>query len=214
MKPNPNESLPIQVALNEALAAHQIESSATQREQWLVYLALIEKWNKTYNLTRVSDPMLALHTHLIDSLAVAPHLPGERIADIGAGAGLPGIPLAIFFPQRHFTLVDAVAKKTRFMTHVKLTLGLSNVSVLNVRAERYQPEASFDTVVSRAFASLSDFATWTGHWIHDQGQLLALKGQYPQTEIDALPDAWQVTNEVPLNVSEVGQRHLLTLTRR
>lgn len=149
----------------------------------LAFLKLIEKWNKAYNLTaiRAIEDMAGLH--LLDSLAVLPYIKGKRVIDIGTGAGLPGIPLAIFLPETQFTLLDSNAKKTRFVQQAVLELKLSNVDVRHTRAEAFYPEQKFDTAITRAFAALPVIMRTTSHLLSDQGVLLAMKGQNPRDEL-------------------------------
>lgn len=150
-----------------------------QIEQMLDFLKLIEKWNKTYNLTAIRDRESMVRLHLLDSLAIAPYLQGKRVVDIGTGAGLPGIPLAILLTEIEFVLLDSNAKKTRFVQQAILELKLDNVSVCHNRVEAYHPEQKFDTVITRAFASLSDIVALTAHLLNPDGVMLAMKGEVP-----------------------------------
>jgi 16S rRNA (guanine527-N7)-methyltransferase len=147
------------------------------------FLKLIEKWNKAYNLTAIRRREDMVRLHLLDSLAVLPHIKGKRAIDIGTGAGLPGIPLAIFLPEIQFTLLDSNAKKTRFVQQAVLELKLGNVDVLHSRVEDFQPEQKYDTVIARAFASLPLIVQLTAHLLGEQGVLLAMKGQNPRDEL-------------------------------
>jgi len=187
----------------------------TQAQAGLLdYLALIDKWNRVFNLTAVRDPRQMLSHHLLDSLAVLPHLHGVRVLDVGSGPGLPGIPLAIACPERRFTLLDSNGKKTRFMRQAAIELGLSNVEVIHARVENYHPPEGFDTVISRAFASITDFVTLAGPHCRQGGRLLAMKGRYPADELDALPGGFQVAAVHRLDVPELGaERHLVEITR-
>ncbi|MBL1260317.1 MAG: 16S rRNA (guanine(527)-N(7))-methyltransferase RsmG [Thiotrichaceae bacterium] len=161
-----------------------------QQQEMLDYLGLLEKWNKAYNLTAVRDPLQMVTRHLLDSLTVVPYIKGARILDVGAGAGLPGIPLAILFPEIQFVLLDSSSKKTRFMTQAMGTLAISNVEVHNGRVEAYLigagPEALFDQIASRAFAEISLMVTLTKHLLAPKGEWLAMKGQYPTAELAVL----------------------------
>jgi 16S rRNA (guanine527-N7)-methyltransferase len=148
-------------------------------DRLLDFIKLIEKWNKAYNLTAIRDREDMVRLHLLDSLAIAPYIEGKRVIDIGTGAGLPGIPLAIYWPEIEFILLDSNAKKTRFVQQAILELKLKNVSVCHNRVEHYHPEKSFDTVITRAFASLSDIVELTAHLLGKDGVLLAMKGQAP-----------------------------------
>jgi 16S rRNA (guanine527-N7)-methyltransferase len=148
-------------------------------DRLLDFIKLIEKWNKAYNLTAIRDREDMVRLHILDSLAIASYIEGKRVIDIGTGAGLPGIPLAIYWPEIEFTLLDSNAKKTRFVQQAILELKLKNVSVCHNRVEHYHPEKSFDTVITRAFASLSDIVELTAHLLGKDGVLLAMKGQAP-----------------------------------
>ncbi|MGR9052294.1 MAG: 16S rRNA (guanine(527)-N(7))-methyltransferase RsmG [Gammaproteobacteria bacterium] len=155
-------------------------------ERLLNFIGLLDKWNKTYNLTAVRNPEDMVHLHLLDSLAVLPFIAGARIADVGTGAGLPGIPLAICLPDTEFTLLDSNSKKTRFVQQAVLELKLKNVRVYHGRAQQYRPDALFDQVVCRAFAVLQDIVSWTAHLLAPGGELLAMKGRLDPAELDLL----------------------------
>lgn len=156
------------------------------------FISLLIKWNNVYNLTSVRDPLKILDRHIIDSLSVLPYLKGKRFIDIGAGAGLPGIPLAIAQPEYEFVLLDSNRKKTRFMQQVKTELSLANINVVHSRAENYQPDQLFDAVISRAFASLKKMAQWSSHLVHENGVLYAMKGSYPELEISELANSFEI----------------------
>lgn len=164
----------------------------------LAYVALMEKWNKAYNLTAIRDTEKIITHHILDSLAIAPYISGQRILDVGAGAGLPGIPLAMVFPEKHFTPLDSNGKKTRFLTHAVAELELQNVEVVQARVEGYHPDACFDCVVARAFSSLADLLEKTQHLRCENGRILAMKGRYPTEEIAATQGHCEVhTIDVP-----------------
>ncbi|MGZ8174852.1 MULTISPECIES: 16S rRNA (guanine(527)-N(7))-methyltransferase RsmG [Methylobacter] len=152
-------------------------------DQLLSFIKLIEKWNKAYNLTAIRDREEMARLHILDSLAIVPHIEGKRVIDIGTGAGLPGIPLAICLPEIDFTLLDSNAKKTRFVQQVVLELKLKNVEVLHSRVENYHPEKTYDAVLTRAFAGLSDIVKLTAHLLSKDGVLLAMKGQNLDAEL-------------------------------
>ncbi|MBU2005224.1 MAG: 16S rRNA (guanine(527)-N(7))-methyltransferase RsmG, partial [Gammaproteobacteria bacterium] len=158
-----------------------------QEQKLQRYLQLLQRWNKVYNLTAVRDPAQMQVLHIDDSLSVAPYIRGETCLDVGSGAGLPGIPLAIIQPERHFTLLDTNGKKTRFMQQAVLELGLQNVDVIQTRVESWQAASCFDAIISRAFASLYDFVTFTGKHVCENGILYAMKGRYPDSELAELP---------------------------
>lgn len=169
--------------LVEGITALNLNVSAGQVDQLLSFIKLIEKWNKAYNLTAIRDREEMARLHILDSLAIVPHIEGKRVIDIGTGAGLPGIPLAICLPDISFTLLDSNAKKTRFVQQAVLELKLKNVHVLHSRVENYQPETGYDAVLTRAFASLPDIVKLTAHLLARGGVLLAMKGQNLDAEL-------------------------------
>jgi 16S rRNA (guanine527-N7)-methyltransferase len=176
------------------------------------YLAQLTKWNTAYNLTAVREPREMVVRHILDSLAAAPFLRGSRIIDVGTGAGLPGIPLALLYPDRQFTLLDSNGKKIRFVQHVTRELGLTNVLPVQARAEAYEPNHSFDTVISRAFTALADFVANSGHLVGAGGCLLAMKGKIPDAELAALPSDWRATRIDVLQVPGLdAERHAIVL---
>ena len=188
---------------------------ADKQRQLLAYLALLIKWNKAYNLTAVRDPDEMVSRHLLDSLSIVPYAEaGDNWLDVGSGGGMPGVPLAILFPQKRLTLLDSNGKKTRFLTQVKLELKLANLEVVHSRVEAFRPESPFDGIVSRAFSSLEDFANWTRHLGGQETRWLAMKGVHPNEELAALPADFRVEAEHALAVPGCqGQRHLLILRR-
>ncbi|AHL77586.1 16S rRNA methyltransferase [Stutzerimonas stutzeri] len=202
--------------LKQGACVLDIHLSEIQQAQLLAYLALLNKWNKAYNLTAVRDPAEMVSRHLLDSLSVAPYVAhhGSRWLDVGSGGGMPGIPLAILFPERTFTLLDSNGKKTRFLTQVKLELKLANLEVVHSRVEQFRPEHPYTGITSRAFSSLSDFADWTRHLGNLDTHWLAMKGVQPDDELQALPADFQLERCLVLKVPGCqGQRHLLILRR-
>ncbi len=208
--------------LRAQLLRGAIEMSVTlnesQIEKLLAYVREFEKWNKAYNLSAVRDIRQMVARHLLDSLSVVPWFNGDkkfsatRVIDVGTGGGLPGIPLAIMFPEKQFTLLDSNGKKTRFLFHVKTLLGLTNVRVENRRVEEFQPEQKFNAVISRAFASLQDMTEGCAHLLEDGGIFLAMKGLFPQDELAPIADKIDLIESVKLLVAETdGERHLLIL---
>lgn len=176
------------------------------------YLGLLEQWNRAYNLTAVRDVREMVPRHILDSLSILPWLHGERVLDVGSGAGLPGIPLALLSPQRAFTLLDGAGKRTRFMTQAVLELELPNVTVVQSRVETFHPPQPFDTVVSRAFASVEHFVSLAGPLCARDGRLLAMKGLFPAEELAQLPAGYAVHASHRLDVPGVdGERHLIEL---
>ena len=198
------------------------------------YLALLDKWNRVYNLTAVRETQRMVSHHLLDSLAIVPYLeatgnrplpnppPGGEGAnaglrpptaiDVGSGGGLPGIPLAIARPELQVTLIDSVAKKTAFLLQAKAELGLENVSVVTGRVETHQDAKGFNTITSRAFSDLKEFVTLTRHLLAPGGRWLAMKGLYPHEEIAALPDWVKVSANPVLSIPHLdATRHLIIL---
>lgn len=187
----------------------------TQASSLITYLALLAKWNKTYNLTAVRQPDEMLSRHLVDSLSILPYATGDNILDVGTGPGLPGIPLAIMRPQQRFTLLDSNSKKTRFITQSVIELGLKNVSVCHARVEEARFKQSFDQVVSRAFTSLANMVELCSHQLSDSGQFLAMKGIAPTGETEQLGQQYQIEKTVKLEVPGcAAQRHLIIVKKR
>lgn len=173
----------------------------------------LEMGNAQFNLTAIRDRLGMLRKHVLDSLSLQPYLRGNRIADIGTGAGFPGLPLAIVNPQRRFTLVEATGRKARFAAQTADTLRCGNVQVEHARAENYRPFELFDTVVARALSSLADFAAYAGHLCAPDGRLLAMKGKRPDAEISALPKSFRVLAVHRLKVPGLDdERHLVELS--
>ena len=200
--------------LSQGLAGMDMALDDQQQQRLLDFLALLNKWNRAYNLTAVREPAEMVSRQLLDSLSIAPFIHTDHLLDVGAGGGLPGIPLAIAFPERRFTLLDSNSKKTRFLTQSVLELGLDNVEVFHGRAEQYQPGKQFAQISSRAFTALENLVSWCGHLLAEDGQFLAMKGQFPDDEVAALPAPWQVQSSIPLQVpGTTGDRHLLLVGR-
>ncbi len=199
--------------LQVGLGQMHLSLDATVQDRLVQYLQLLHKWNKTYNLTAVREIRPMVSRHLLDSLSVLPFLEGRRVLDIGTGAGLPGLPLALARPDCHFVLLDSNHKKTRFLVQTCGSLGLENVEIIQERIEKFQPAEKFDTLVSRAFASLGDFIQGTAHLAHSEIRWLAMKGQYPEAELAVLPGFVQVVSSNKLLVPDTeGQRHVIVLT--
>jgi 16S rRNA (guanine527-N7)-methyltransferase len=178
----------------------------------LAYLALLEKWNRVYNLTAVRDAERMVSHHLLDSLAAVPFFLGQSVLDVGSGGGLPGIPLAIARPEVQVTLIDSIAKKTAFLLQAKAELGLANLNVVTRRVEDFRPEIGFDIVTSRAFSDLREFVTLTRHLLKPAGRWLAMKGLYPNEEIAGLPVDVRVSADYVLVVPGLeATRHLIVL---
>jgi len=179
------------------------------------YLALLQKWNKAYNLTAIRDVDQMIALHLIDSLSTIPYIQGDQIIDVGTGPGLPGMVLAICLPEKKFTLLDSNGKKTRFLTQVKMELSVDNAIVANERVEQHAMAGQYDHVISRAFASLQDMINWTLPLPKDNGNFLAMKGVYPTQEIKELPSEVFVETVHSLTVPHVdAERHLVVMKRK
>ncbi len=176
--------------------------------------AELADWNTRVNLTAIRDPADVVDKHLLDSLAVLPWLRGHTVADVGSGAGFPGLPLAIADPERRYTLIESTGKKVKFIRHVVERLALPNVEVLQGRAEALKPSPAFDTVISRALGSLSDFVRVAGHLARRGGRLLAMKGKVPVAEIRALPGGWRALAVHEIRVPGLeAERCLVELAR-
>lgn len=170
-----------------------LEVSDEQQNLLLAFVRLIEKWNKSYNLTAIRSREEILQLHILDSLAILPFVSGEKIIDVGTGAGLPGIPLAILMSDVQFTLVDSNSKKTRFVRQVVLELQLQNIEVVHSRIESLGRDEEYDLVLSRAFASLSEIINLTEYLLHPEGVLLAMKGQVPESELKKINRVYSVS---------------------
>jgi 16S rRNA (guanine527-N7)-methyltransferase len=203
---------PLRQRLCAGLAALQLDLPEAAIARLLAYVDLLARWNATYNLSAVRDPLEMIARHLLDSLAIVPYVRGGTLADLGSGAGLPGIPLAIVAPQQQVTLVDSNGKKTRFLRAAVRELGLANVRVAERRVEAV--EGTFDCITARAFASLADMLGWGGSLLAPEGVWLALKGRFPQDELAALPAGFHVDAVVPLDVPGLdAERHVVVIKR-
>jgi len=179
------------------------------------FLRLLDKWNKAFNLTGVRDLQEMVPRHVLDSVSARPYLHGISILDIGTGAGLPGIPLALMDPQRQFSLLDSGGKKIRFVRHVVGEMAIRNVSVVHERVEDYEPADPFDMVLCRAFTSIGDFVRRCGRLAAKGGKLLAMKGRFPEEELAALPSSWETMEIAAVNIPGLaGDRHIVVLQRR
>ncbi len=201
--------------LAEGLAGLAANLPEQAPEQLVRYLELLHRWNRAFNLTAVRDPLDMVSHHVLDSLAVLGHLQGARVLDVGTGAGLPGIPLALARPATRFTLLDSVGKKTRFVRQAVAELGIGNVRVQQGRVADFRPEQGFDVVICRAFGSLAEIAGQCRRLCDPAGRMLAMKGACPPTEIDALPEDVAVAQLVALKVPLLAAaRHLVVLAPR
>ena len=186
--------------LHNAAEEIGISLSDTQANQLIGYVDLMEKWNRAFNLTAVRRRSELFSRHVFESLAVKPHIRGEKWADIGTGAGLPGVPLAITEPDKPFVLLDSNGKKTRFLLEVKRALGLSNIEVETTRVENWRPALHPDAVITRAFADLATTIGRTQHILHDHGMLFAMKTESAAEELDSLPSGFELISNQSVEV--------------
>lgn len=201
--------------LPSALKQLGLTLSDAQVESLHSYCDLLRKWNKAYNLISAADLAQLYSRHLLDSLAIAPYLEGNTILDVGTGAGLPGIPLAIAAPDKDFLLLDSNGKKTRFLFQAKLALGLDRLEIENCRVEHYQSQRQIDIVTCRAFAPIPEIIRLTEHLFHPGTVLLAMKGRYPEEELQTLPEHFELTTSHQLEVpGQESERHLLAIRMR
>lgn len=214
MPPKYSADPSLQQLLENGLDKLGVVCTDRQVELLLDYLGLLITWNSAYNLTAIRDPKKMVALHLLDSLAILPHITGERLIDVGTGAGLPGIPLAIMFPEKTFKLLDSNGKKTRFLFQARSQLGLKNLTEIQTRVEQFTPEQTFDTVLSRAFSSVAEMVSLCKHLLSDNGRFLAMKGKFPQSELSLLEKGFKVDASHQLTVPGVeGERHLIEITR-
>lgn len=201
--------------LKGLLEQAQINLSEAQIDQQLALVGLLDKWNKAYNLTSVRNPKDMLTRHIMDSLAVREYLQGQRFIDVGTGPGLPGLPLAIAEPDKEFVLLDSLGKRIRFIRQVCHELKLTNVIAVQARVEDYQDEKQFDGVISRAFASLNDMLSWCEHLPAENGRFYALKGLYPQDELEQLPGQYKIESIEQIKVPGIdASRHIVIISKR
>jgi 16S rRNA (guanine527-N7)-methyltransferase len=201
--------------LASGLATLRLQLTAAQQQQLLAFIVLLEKWNRSFNLTAIEGAEAMVNHHLLDCLSILPFINGDQVLDVGAGAGLPGLPLAVARPEWHIALLDSNGKKTRFMQQAVLELGLSNISVIKSRIEEYRPERAFDTVVSRAFSSLAEFVQATRTACGPQTKLLAMKGLHPGAELKELAATGYKADVVKLSVPGLtAERHLVSLQKQ
>ncbi|MEK7322863.1 MAG: 16S rRNA (guanine(527)-N(7))-methyltransferase RsmG [Pseudomonadota bacterium] len=215
-KPGTRSSIPAPLTelFARGLTSLRLTMAGEHQAALLYYIALLNKWNRVYNLTAVVSQRDMVTRHLLDSLAVVPEVQGPRILDVGSGPGLPGIPLAVALPGLHFSLLDSVAKKTRFIVQAVGELGLANVEVETRRLETYQPAELFDTVISRAFSGVGPFIAAAGRLCRPGGVMLAMKGRDPTEEAADLPHGFRVENILRLRVPGLDEeRHLVRVRR-
>ena len=198
--------------LEDGIYELELEERLGADELLMEYVTELMNWNRVYNLTSVRNPTDIVTRHILDSLTILPYLHGERILDIGTGAGLPGIPLAIACPERDFVLLDSSSKKLRFVQQTLGILNLDNVTLEDSRVEEFQPGALFDTVICRAFSDLPDFYRYAARLCNEGGRMLAMKGVYPMTEVECLDDKSVIDDVVSLKVPGLdAERHLVIM---
>ncbi len=200
--------------LSDGLSALNLIIPTAAQEKLLEYLQQLHKWNQAYNLSGIKNPQEMLTLHILDSLTLAPHIDAELIADVGTGAGLPGLPLAVCYPDCKFTLIDSNSKKTRFIFQMTALLKLHNVQVIHSRVQDYECLPQVGIVTSRAFSSLTDFITNCQHLLEEKGKFLAMKGHIPEAEVAALPAGFTLIGSHPLAVPGTDvKRHVLDIRR-
>lgn len=198
--------------LSSGIHALGLPEEQDKTQLLLKFIHLIQKWNKVYNLTAIVNPIDMVRMHILDSLAVIPHLGSGRIADIGTGAGLPGIPLAIYKPENEYLLLDSSAKKTRFVNQVVVELKLKNVTVINTRVDQYHPKQKFNIVITRAFASIAEIKRLTEHLLVEEGEILAMKGLPTSQELREIIGSYAI---IPLQVPGIdAERCLISMRTR
>ena len=201
--------------LKEGIEETSLSISDQQQQQMIEYLKLLTKWNKAFNLTSITDRKEMVIKHLLDSLIALPWIKGTSVLDVGTGAGIPGVPLAIAKPELSFTVLDSNGKKTRFIKQAISELGIQNVQVAQARTENFHPESPFQQIICRAYSSLTKFVEQTGSMMHPSIELLAMKGQFPTSEIEELPNSVVVEDQIELSVPYLHeQRHLIILKPR
>lgn len=200
--------------LKQALIDNHIVLTDTVIDKAVLFLNLLVKWNKAFNLTALTETHDLIYAHTMDSLIVGPYLRGDTILDVGTGAGFPGIPLALLYPEKKFTLLDSNSKKTRFLNQVKADLELNNVDIIHARCEKLQVEQKFENIISRAFSAIAVMLGHTQHLLALDGQFLAMKGVYPTTELNDLQQNFVVKEIAPLKIVGLDvQRHIVCITR-
>ncbi len=200
--------------LHASLIANQHLLSDETEEKLIAYLTLLHQWNRVYNLTAIHDLKESVMLHIIDSLSIKPYLNGTNLIDIGTGAGLPGIPLALTCPDKKMTLLDSNSKKTRFLSQVMYELQLKNIEIVQARCEDFNPAQKFDSILSRAFASIQVMLESTQHLVSGQGQFLAMKGVYPTAEIKVISPPFHIIAIHKLLITGLdAERHLVCIKK-
>jgi len=208
----------LKALLIEGVNTLQLNLTEAQVDKLMSYLTLLQKWNKVYNLTAIRDPEEMLIKHVLDSLAVVPFIQGQRLIDVGTGGGVPGIPLAICYPDKQVDLLDSNSKKTRFLIQAKAELGLVNTQVIHSRVEEYNPGILYDGVISRAFAAMEDMLFWTHHLVPVGGVWWAMKGQKEFEDLssldDKLPGLVKIEDVIELHVPSLNAERILVKGRK
>lgn len=203
------------MVLQDSLKHSDLVVSEFQQQQLIRYVLLMHKWNKAYNLTSVRDPEQMVIKHIVDSIVVAPFLDKTQYIDVGTGPGLPGMPLAIMCPDKHFILLDSLGKRVRFMKQAAYELKIENIQAVQSRVEDFVPSVTIDGVLSRAFASLKDMLHWCQHLVDSHGVFLALKGQLPTDELQQLPLGFTLQETIKLDVPGLeGERHIVKIKKQ
>jgi len=198
--------------LSQGLKQLELPDCRNKIEQMLEYISLLAHWSRAYNLTGIKTFSEMIDAHVLDSLTLTPHLAGKRFLDVGSGAGLPGMPLAIMLPDMHFTLLDSNGKKTRFLFQVRSKLGLRNVEEVNQRVEKYMPEKHYDMILTRAFSKLPKMLESCKHLAKTKTIFLAMKGKQIQSELDSLPEGYEVLSIKKISLPGVSRdRHLIKI---
>ena len=199
--------------LQNGVKSLKLELDSDTIDKFIAYLSLFTQWNTAYNLSAINDPGQIVSKHLLDSLSVTGFLSGNSIIDVGTGAGLPGIPLALALPTKQFALLDSNGKKTRFLYQVKEELQLGNITIINERLEKYLPESKYDGVISRAFTKLPAFVAGCRHLLVEGGRIWAMKGVFPQTELSELEKQYIVEDSFPLRVPGLNAERCLLIIK-
>ncbi len=201
--------------LGSGLDALCIKLTKEQQDKIINYLIILSKWNSVYNLTAIRDPKEMMTHHVLDSLSAVPAFTeAQNVLDVGSGGGLPGMILAICYPDKKISMIDTVSKKTAFLNQAKAELGLNNVTVYSARVESLQVNQPFDVITSRAFSELNNFVNWSQHLLAEGGRFIAMKGVHPQGEMERLPEGWEVKEVRPLTVPGLdAERHLIFIQK-
>ena len=212
-RPSTPSNTSLAAILRDGIEQMKLQISLPTQAQLLNYIGYLVKWNKTFSLTAIDDPKQMVVRHLLDSLSLVPYIKGSRLVDVGSGAGLPGIPLALVFPEYEMVLLDSQTKKVRFMTQVIADMQITNINIAHTRVQDYHPQQVFDTVISRAFATLGEFTHAAIHLCEARGCMLAMKGRYPAKELDDLQLVGKTVDIIPVHVPGLdAERHIARIS--